>query len=321
MSQIPSPEQPNYRNGFRYDSQPRWFDFYNCRIMLPEQQRFFYIMPYMLSGPEVAPDRRGFYIYDGGNGGDDGSTCALDRFADTSWTASATNCDVRWGDGNVFTGTRIRARGPSSEWDVWIEPTLTDTHEPEGKLRKFNVIERFLLGRVPFIHRVPCMKGRARGQIVQHGRRYSFDDAIVYQAKNHGHRFPDDWIWVYGNVFDNRPDLAFEAASLRTSTGSDATVFRVATPEKIHLLSSATGDELTLSHSGDDYQFTAVSKDGAIRLNGRARHRDRVVFRFPGPIGVEFENDESLVGELTLELNGERSTTTMAALGHAHVNP
>ena len=48
------------RNGFRFANQPRWFDFYNCRVVLPEQGLYFFAVPYVLSGAEIPDEDRGY---------------------------------------------------------------------------------------------------------------------------------------------------------------------------------------------------------------------------------------------------------------------
>src|SRR5215467_15111229 len=119
----------HYSNGFRYTNAPRWFDFYNCRILLPERRLFFFTMPFMLSGPELPAGAGGLYVYDGGNGGAmPGGNCAWERI-EGPWSASSDRCDVRWrrgGAGQEFGERHIRVTGPTSQWDVTIEPFLAD---------------------------------------------------------------------------------------------------------------------------------------------------------------------------------------------------
>ena len=316
-------EEIEYRNSFRFAGAPRWFDFYNCRVALPEQGFFFYTMPFSLSGAETG---RGFWVYDGGNGGPSGgSRCAVERLDPGDMRASSERCDVRWSkpgaDDNLFSARRIRLAGPSCRWDITIEPFLADEQVVETDRRRYDVTERLLLQRAPFIHRVPRMKGFAAGTIEQEGRLHRFERGIVYQAKNHGRAFPERWLWIHANAFPEAPGLAVEAASLLAHDGKPMTLARVATPERVVMLSSLTGDDVEVGFDGGRYAFRAAAKDGSFAFSGEGRHGDEVVFSFPAPEGGVFESHECFVEPLAVRLEGRSLTAGLAALAHARWLP
>ncbi|MFG0329022.1 MAG: tocopherol cyclase family protein [Phycisphaerales bacterium] len=306
-------------NAFRFTGQKQWFDFYNCRVTLPEEGRYFYCMPYFLSGEEVDASRAGLTLYDGGNGGPSGDSVCDDRFVGREgWSASTEGCDVQWtldGDSYHFTERHIRFRGPTTTWDLEIEPFLTDREEPLLDPRMFKLEERTFLRQVPFIHRVPRMKAWGRGVIEQQGERYEFDRAIVYQAKNHGHNYPKDWTWVFGAIFDEDPNLAFETAGL-TGPNGDACMMRISTPDGVRMLSNWGGDEVSVRRQGDTYRFTGIAGDGSLEVTGEAEHGENVLFYFPSPDGRTLENDESFVGSLTVTIDGKKYHGRFPALGY-----
>lgn len=314
----------HYSNGFRYTAAPRWFDFYNCRVLLPERRLYFFTMPFVLSGTELPSGAAGLLVYDGGNGGPEpGSRCAWERI-DGHWSASADRCDVRWlrnGVEQELGERRIRVTGPTSTWDVTIEPFLADQHPEETNPRRLEMGERLLLSRVPFVHRVPRMRAYASGTIVQEGRRHSFERAIVYQAKNHGHGFPDEWLWIHSGAFREDPAIAIEAGWMRYGDGQSASLVRIATALGVRFLFSWNGDDVDVRREGDAYTFRGVSRDGALEIEGTGTHGEPVAFSFPTPDGGRFDNDECLTGELSVKLAGRRLTTNMGALARARRVP
>ena len=310
----------HYSNGFRYTTAPRWFDFYNCRVLIPERRLFFFTMPFILSGTELPSGMAGLLVYDGGNGGPGpAARCEWERI-DGPWSASSERCDVRWrrgGEEQEFGEQRIRVTGPTSQWDVTIEPFLADQQPEETNPRRLEMGERLLLSRVPFVHRVPRMRAYAAGTIVQEGRRYTFDRALVYQAKNHGHAFPDEWIWIHSGAFREDPAMAIEAGSMRYGDGESAALVRISTALGVRYLMSWNGDDVRVRRDGNAYEFYAVTRDGGLEIQGAGVHGDAVAFSFPTPDGGRFDNDECLTGELTVSLAGRRLTTNMAALARA----
>ena len=311
----------NPDNAFRYRTQPQWFDFYNCRVTLPDQDVFFFVMPYLLSGENVPSERAGLYVLDGGNGGADRRMqTGIERIGMDGWSASTEGCGVHWtkdDQDNVFTETHIRMTSPHSRWDVQIEPYLTDRAEPVTDLRRFDIEERLILRRVPFIHRVPHMKGLASGVIEFAGQRYEFDRGLVYQAKNHGPRLPDRWTWIHANAFAEDETLAFEVGSNPALDG-DAAMIRIIRPDSHQMLTTWEDAEIHLRRTGDGYTFSGASADGSLTVSGEATHGEAVVFRVPAPGDDTFEIDEDLLGVLSVTINGETYTTRHAAVGIAH---
>ncbi|MDX1418929.1 MAG: tocopherol cyclase family protein, partial [Rubricoccaceae bacterium] len=242
----------NPDNAFRHRGQPRWFDFYNCRVMLPEEGRFFFLMPYMLSGEAVSPERTGLYVLDGGNGGPTRRIqTGIERVGPDGWSAAEEGCGLSWaskGMQSVVTETAIQAVSPHGRWDVLIEPFISDRAEPVGDLRRFELEERLILRRVPFIHRVPVMKGYASGRIEWDGEEYRFDRALVYQAKNHGPTLPERWTWIHANAFAEDEELTFEVASNPTSDGAAAMV-RIVRPDAHQSLTTWEGATIHLDRT------------------------------------------------------------------------
>lgn len=305
-------------NAFRYTDQPHWFDFYNCRVALPEQNLYFYAMPYINSGSSLPSDRAGLWFYDGGNGGPSGrSICADERIGPSGWSASSEKCDVRWtrnGNECIFSENLIRLTGPTTRWDITIESLLFDQDEPVLDPRRLKLEERGMLRLAPFVHRVPRMKGYATGFIEQQGVRHEFTRAILYQAKNHGPMFPREWTWIQANDFVENDRLAFEVAGLRDSKG-DAAMLRVIRPDGVRMLSTWAGDAVSVSRTGNEYHFAAQSRDGEISATGRGVHGENVIFRYACPEGGVSENDESFVGSLEVTINGKTYHARLPALG------
>lgn len=310
-------------NSFRFSGQPRWFDFYNCRVFLPEHGVFFYAMPYMLSGAKAPQDKLGLYLYDGGNAGPAGRSVSKDiPIAREGWTASDAGCDVRWnhpetGEAQWFTEGHIKLHGPLTTWDVKLESFLFDRDEPITDPRRFKIEEKTFLRQVPFIHRVPRMKGWASGVIEQEGNRFEFERGVVYQAKNHGHNYPENWTWIHVNHLLEDENIAFEAAGLNSDKG-DAAMIRISTPDGVRFISTWAGDNVRLKRAGDHYTFGGTSADGSLEVEGEAVHGDNVVFHFPSPDGSTCENDECFVGKLSVKIDGKTYTTGHAALGYLH---
>ncbi len=311
----------NPDNAFRYRTQPKWFDFYNCRVVLPDQDVFFFVMPYLLSGENVPSERAGLYVLDGGNGGPQRRMqTGIERIGMDGWTASTEGCGVHWtkdGQENVFTETYIRMTSPNARWDVRIEPFLSDRAEPVTDLRRFDIEEKLILRRMPFIHRVPHMKGYASGVIEYAGQRHAFDRGIVYQAKNHGPTLPEHWTWIHANAFAEDETLTFEVAS-NPAKGGDVAMIRIIRPGSHRALTTWEGATVHLNRSGDGYTFSGASADGSLTVSGEATHGDAVVFRVPAPGGDPFEIDEDLLGVLSVAINGQTFTTRHAAVGIAH---
>ncbi|MCH7494023.1 hypothetical protein IIA16_04870, partial [bacterium] len=160
-------------NAFSHRGQGRWFDFWNCRVVLPERGVWFHLMPHIVSGAAADPAAVGLWVLDGSNAGGDG---AGSERVGAGFSASPETLDVRWrrdGEECLFTADRIVARGPCSRWDVEITASLSDGAPESARL--LAVEERYLFGRVPFIHRVPHMKGYASGEITQGGQTFRFD--------------------------------------------------------------------------------------------------------------------------------------------------
>jgi hypothetical protein len=312
----------NFSNVFRHADGSDGFDFWNVRVVLPKERLFFYTMPYILSGAAAPSDRVGLWVYDGGNGGPSGvSGAAMEYIGADAWSAAREQCELRWsraGETCCFGERRIRLVGPSARWDVEITAHLDDEGGFLTERRQRELIERMLLRRVPFIHKVPRMKGYATGYVEHQGCQHRFERAPLYQAKNHGRDFPASWIWIYANVFHEDDEFALEAAWLETTAAQPGVgMVRVARREGTRLLGTWLDDRIEIAQNGDDYTFRALARDRSLSVEGAARQGESVRFSFPAPNGGLFENNECLVGSLTAEIDGRHMTSNMAALGRA----
>lgn len=303
-------------NGLSHRGQERWFDFWNCRVVLPKRGLWFHLMPHIVSGAKADPDTAGLWVLDGSGAG--GHTAGISRVG-AEFAASPDNLDVRWraeGREHRFAAGRINASGSRSAWDVTITDAISDGSPQDA--RRLAVEERFLFGRVPFIHRVPRMKGYARGEIVCGGETFAFDRGLVYQAHNYGPRFPAAWTWVHALDIQGEDDLAFEAAGMPVEKGRVG-IARVATSQGAKTLSSLLGDEVSVVEEGGEYNIAAKAKDGSLSLKAAASHGPAVRFAFPTPDGGTFAIDECFVGELALTLDGRELAARHTALGQANL--
>ena len=303
-------------NGLRYRSQPQWFDFYNLRVVLPHQGKFFFIIPYLLSGTEVK--NTGLTVYDGGNGSPDGVAIATSTSIGGGWAASPSSCEVRWGESNHLTASSVRCAGPTTKWNLTLRPFLTDTTKPIHHARRYDLVERMLLRYSPFVHRVPRMKGWADGWIEQNGQRWEVESAPVYQAKNHGRHLPERWIWIHANAFEEDESIAFEAAYQPGLNGTPMGLVRIARPGGVRELLTWTGADVSVVHRDGRFEVEAQDERGCIRGVGSAT--EFVQFTVPDPRGEEFVITECLTGTLKLEFEGQRFTTNIAALGYANLH-
>jgi hypothetical protein len=311
----------NPHNAVRYRAQPRWFDFYNCRVVLPDQGVFFFVMPYLLSGEGIPGDRAGLYILDGANGcGERRGRTGVERIRSDDWWASTSGCGVFWrrdGRDQFFTERHIRMTTPYASWDVQIEPWLSDGGGQVAEPRRVDIVEKLLLRGVPFIHRVPHMKGLATGVIECEGQRYVFDRGVVYQAKNHGPTLPARWTWIHANAFAEDDTLAFEVAANPTKN-REVAMIRISRPGVCRVLTTWEGSNIRLSRSGTRYEFVGTSADGTLRIAGEATHGEAIVFRVAAPNGGTFEIDEDLMGVLSVTIDGRVYTTRYASVGVAY---
>ncbi len=303
----------DYRNAFRFGGQPHWFDFWNLRVVLPEEGKWFFIMPHILSGQSVGEADR-FTLFSGVLG-DEGAQSWQEKVKG-EWTASSENALVQW-EGGVLEEGAVVAKTAQAVWDVRWQRKLSDgTERGQEDKRAFDVVERLYLRKLPFVHRVPTMRGIAEGSIVQFGKVWDVEGGWVYQAKNHGTAFPNYWTWIHAVDTGHVEPRAMEVASMPTSNGS-AGIFRWATPEGTRFFASFLGDEINLQEEDGHFSFTVKSSSGILIAEGEGEHGDIVDFSFPTPRGALFATPESFNGRLRGIVLGEEVKSDFPALGHA----
>ncbi len=296
--------ETDYRNAYRYPGKGNWFDFWNCRIVIPNDERWFFIMPHIIS---VDSTMKGYFYY-----------CTSDSEVNSleisdSISVSEEKAELRWND-NLFSAQKIAISQGDFEWNFTIDTVCTDTNDPEENLRAFNVGERMLLRNLSFIHRVPTMKGRANGQIKLPNETIDLKDAIVYQAKNHGPDFPESWNWLHANVIPQFPNASFEIGMMPGKNGSEG-IFRWAEKDETKFYASFLGDKVLLEAEGDHFTFSVVDKNEVEVIRGKVSHGEKKEIKFPTPNGGTFTTPESFNGYVSGNYLGKFFESNYPALG------
>lgn len=292
----------------RLQGRESWFEFWNVRVVLPEEGLWFHLIPHL----SVRDGEASLTVLDGGNGSGEGAAASMEvgphrlgrEGFSLSWEAE--------GEESVFAAGEVAASGPSTTWRVSVEPLVGDGSPDDARVQAAE--DSFALRRTPFVHRVPIMKGRAEGAITQGGREHRFDDGLVYLAHNYGPDFPPGWTWIHALAFDRDASLAFEAASM---PGTDQALVRICSSDGARTLSTLGGDRVEVERRGDDYSVRARSKAGDLWVTGTARHGAPVPFAFERPCGGLYEVEESFDGEVSISVSGRPHKASMAALGSA----
>jgi len=294
----------DYRNAYRYPGKGAWFDFWNCRVVLPGEKKWFFIMPHIVS---VDSKKKSFFYF-----------CSSDSEISMSEISedvqvSEKNADIRWKD-NVFSSREMKIFEKDHEWNFSIDMVCTDGTERGEDTRAFNVREKLHLRSLPFIHRVPTMKGYANGYIKTPKERVSLEDAIVYQAKNHGPDFPESWTWLHVNIIPQFPNASFEIGMMPVKDGFEG-IFRWAEKDKTKVYASFLGDKVFLEAKNDGFVFSVKDKHKNEVIKGKASHGDKKEINFPTPGGETFVTPESFNGYVSGVYLGKFFESEHPALG------
>tara|TARA_B100000029_G_scaffold516760_1_gene633788 strand:- start:3871 stop:4791 length:921 start_codon:yes stop_codon:yes gene_type:complete len=294
----------DYRNAYRYPGKGHWFDFWNCRILIPEKKKWFFLMPHIISTPSK---KKSFFYFCS-------SQSDVEMFEILEdIKASEKNADIRWKD-NLFSSEKIKIHEKGYEWDFSIDSICSDGTERGEDLRAFNVREKLHLRNLSFIHRVPTMKGYANGYIKNPEEKINLNNAIVYQAKNHGPDFPDSWTWLHVNLMPQFPNASFEIGTM-PGTNDVEGIFRWTEREKTKVHASFLGDQIFLEERKDDFIFSVKDKNGAEVIEGKAFHGKKKEINFPRPNGGIFSTPESFDGYVSGSYLGNFFESDYPALG------
>ena len=296
----------DYRNSYRYPGKGNWFDFWNCRVVIPAEKKWFFVMPYVIS-TDIGL-RKFFYFCSSFSGVE-----CFEIFDDLKMSQDDAN--IEWQD-NLFSSDLISISEKDKSWNFSIDSVCSDGTEKGSDLRAFNVREKLHLRSLPFIHRVPTMKGFANGSIVFSGEKFDLKDAIVYQAKNHGPDFPDSWNWLHANIIPQFTNSAFEIGLMPTAKGDEG-IFRWANKEKTNVYATFLGHDVHFENKGDSFDFLVRDQNKKIIIEGQAKHGSKRDIVFPSPETSDqvFLNPESFDGYVSGNYLGEFFESNFPALG------
>ncbi|MBD61833.1 hypothetical protein CL645_03120 [bacterium] len=296
----------DHRNSYRYPGKGHWFDFWNCRIVIPSEKKWFFIMPYVISTDSGL--RKFFYSCSSFS-----DVECFEIFDDLKMSQDSAN--IRWQD-NLFSSDLISISEKGKKWSFSIDSVCSDGTGKGSNLRAFNVREKLHLRSLPFIHRVPTMKGFANGYIDFLGNRFELKDAIVYQAKNHGPDFPESWNWLHANVMPQFPDSAFEIGLMPTADGDEG-IFRWSNLSETDIYASFLGHDIYFESRDDSFDFFVKDKDKKIIIEGQAKHGSKKEIIFPSPKenNQAFFNPESFDGYVSGNYLGKFFESDFPALG------
>jgi tocopherol cyclase len=122
-------------------------------------------------------------------------------------------------------------------WQFTVEPEIT-----WGDPQRFPRATAGWLSFLPLFDpgwQILLAQGKAQGWLEWQGKRYEFDQALVYAEKNWGHSFPSRWFWLQANYFPDHPGLSVTAA------GGERIV--LGRPEEVALIG--------VHHQGNFYEF------------------------------------------------------------------
>ena len=294
----------DYRNAYRYPEKGAWFDFWNCRVVIPDQKKWFFVMPHIISEDSK---KKSFFYHSSFD-----SEISMSEISE-ELHASKKNAEIRWKD-NLFSSRKIKISEKDYEWNFSIDPICTDGTGKGKDSRAFNVREKLHLRSLPFIHRVPTMKGYGNGYIKTPKEKINLENAIIYQAKNHGPDFPESWTWLHANIIPQFPNSSFEIGMMPSRGGFEG-IFRWAEKGKTEVYASFLGDKVLLEKKGDDFVFSVRDKGGNEIIQGLASHGEKTEINFPTPAGEVFSTPESFDGYVSGSYLGQFFESEHPALG------
>lgn len=293
------------RNAFRYPGKGAWFDFWNCRVLIPEKNMWFFVMPLINS---TQNSQNSYFFYSSSEMGS-----VVRKSIEDPIDASTSGAGLTW-DSNCFTPGKIDINLDNYHWNFTIQRLCTDGEDYKSDPRSFNVGERLLLRNNSFIHRVPTMKGFANGYIQTPEEKIELKNAIVYQAKNHGKDFPNKWLWLHANDIPQFPNASFEIGLMPDENGASG-IFRWAENDETNVYATYLGDKVIIELENDNFTFNVEDENGKEVMRGTAAHGDKNMIVFPTPRNEVFQTPESFNGQISGYYQGEYFQSDHPAIG------
>ena len=234
--------------------------------------------------------------------GQSGQTTYHEYPADT-FEAAKQGLDIRVGP-NRFSLDSIELEIETQEQSLKGAVSLTDLVPWPSTLLSPGAMGPFAW--IPFLqtyHGVVSFDHEIHGSLIIDGETVSFNNGRGYTEKDWGHSFPNAWIWMQTNHFDQVgtsltlsiatiPLLGFSFRGFLVGLWHAGTLYRFTT------YTGAQIDDLTV----DDHVHAVIS-DNAFRLEITGRSTGGGVLR--GPTGVDMSGrvPESLTGLVTIRLS------------------
>lgn len=173
-----------------------FYESWHYKIADPQSGRSF-VFVYGVQNPGGRPDQpSGAFLY---ALRDDGESLYSPRPL-SAFDASVTGCDVKVGPGRA-TETHITGSlddGPDSiRWDLSIE-VLAEWTETMGVLKNIPAL--------PVNWYVNALNARATGSVVWRGETFTLTGAPAYNDHDWGSVYPESWVSVQANGFENDDD-------------------------------------------------------------------------------------------------------------------
>jgi hypothetical protein len=293
------------RNAYRYPGKGNWFDFWNCRVLLPEQNIWHFIMIHINS----TDGKTEAYFY---HGSSDSSEVSRHKLNDPI-EASTLGKGVEWAQ-NTFTPQKIDIHSEGYHWNFEIRRLCSDGTDFKVEKRVFDIGEKLLLRNNSFVHHVPTMKGFANGFINTPDELIKLDEAIVYQAKNHGKDFPDEWMWLHANHIPQFPNSSFEIG-LIPGDNFDTGIFRWTNKGETKTYATYFGDKVFFNEKDNIFAFEVLDSAQNVVIKGSANHGVKKIIEFPTPNNGAFQTPESFNGYVSGYFHGEFFESEFPALG------
>ncbi|HKK87827.1 MAG TPA: tocopherol cyclase family protein [Saprospiraceae bacterium] len=298
-------DQHDLRNAYRYPGKGHWFDFWNCRVLLPEKNLWYFIMIHINS--EEGKTKPYFYY------GSSKTNEVIRHNLNDKIQASTRGSGVRWAQ-NIFSPGKIDIQADGYHWNFNIQRICSDGTDFNVEKRIFDVGEKLLLRNNSFVHHVPTMKGLAKGYIKTPNEDIQLENALVYQAKNHGKDFPKEWMWLHVNHMPQFPDSSFEIG-LIPGRNFDTGIFRWTNKTETKVYATYLGDSVFFKEKDNIFVFKVLDSAQNVVLRGSANHGEKKIIEFPTPSNNTFETPESFNGYVSGYFQGDFFESEFPALG------
>ena len=196
-SDVPYPDP----NRYHWDgSENPFFEGWYYKVTDPEKMRsFFFIYSVQNPGAPLHPSSGGFLYIERDDGDYEFYLLPLEDFS-----ASRQKCDVVIGE-STATEKRISGYVPSPDgdisWNLDID-IMSEWGKTMGALTN--------VPGIPVNWYVNALKSRVTGSIDWRGEVYELEDAPGYNDHNWGPVFPEAWLWIQANGFEDETEaIAF----------------------------------------------------------------------------------------------------------------